>query len=284
MEGSLQSNPISYDPESISWRVNRESVLLLGGRRALLMQLAHPMVAQAVADHSRFTEDRIGRLLATLQLSFRIVFGPEEEARGAIGRINAVHKTVQGTLPDRAGPFPAGTRYRAEDPNLLMWVHATLIDSALNFYERFVTPLTSDERERFYLETWRGTNLLGIPNEIRPANFIAFQTYMENMIESDLLTITDTARELASEILYPPAKWIPRRLFDPLNIITIGMLPANIRDGYRLRWNRGRAAAFSLAIAALKGFVFLAPKPIRFVPAARAAEKRLAEPFEDVHA
>lgn len=263
------------DPGSVAWKVNRESVLLLGGRRALLMQLAHPLVAQAVADHSRFVQDRVGRLLKTLQLSFAIVFGEPGEAEAAIKTINAVHAAVSGVLPQRAGAFPPGTSYRAEDPELLLWVHATLVDSALMFYERFVRALTEDERESFYRDTKRGTDRLGIPPDVLPADHRAFTEYLESMIASEKVIVTPVARGLGEEILYPPAKWIPRRLVDPLNIITIGTLPPAIREGYGLRWNWMRAAGLSAATVAVRGAVALAPRRIRFVPPARKAEQRL---------
>lgn len=277
MEESAAGGRIWIDPQSISWRVNRESVLLLGGRRALLMQLAHPLVAQAVADHSRFTHDRLGRLLQTLQLSFKIVFGPEKEAVEAIDRINAVHRTVHGVLSEDAGPFVAGTPYSALDPHLLIWVQATLVDSALLFYERFVRPLSHSERERFYLEACRGTEMLGIPPEMLPNGYSAFRLYMDEMIDGGQLTVTETARRLGDEILYPPGRLVPRRLVDSLNIITIGTLPESLRRGYLLRWNRYRAAAFWVATSLLKGIVSMSPRRIRFLPPARAAERRLRD-------
>lgn len=263
-----------FDPSSLVWRVNRESVLLLGGRRALLMQLAHPLVSQAVADHSRFIDDRVGRLLKTLQLSFAIVFGETDEAEAAVDRINAVHRSVVGALDERAGPFDAGTIYRADDPELLLWVHATLVDSALVFYERFVRRLSSQERETFYSETGRFTRQLGIPPELLPGGYDDFVDYIESMIKSGRITVTATARRLAEEILYPPVGWIPRRLFDPLNVITIGTLPPPVREGYGLRWNRARGAALGAATAMIRGAVTVAPKRLRFVPPARRAEER----------
>lgn len=274
MEGTLDG-PGLYGPNSISWRVNRESVLLLGGRRALLMQLAHPLVAQAVADHSRFAEDRVGRLLSTLRLSFAIVFGAPTEAQEAVDRINAVHDSVRGVLPEAAGRFAAGTEYRANDPDLLMWVHATLADTALGFYERFVGPLSDADRERFCRESHQETEMLGVPRGMLPADFSALQAYLERMIQDGSLAVTDTARALAAEILYLPIKWIPRRVFDPLNLITAGTLPPEIRRGFGLPWNPAYAAALAMATFALRRIVPVAPPPLRFVPQARAAERRM---------
>src|SRR5260370_40958496 len=128
----------SFPDDSIIRRVNRENVLLLGGGRALLMQLAHPLVAAGVDEHSDFRDRPIRRLRRTVQMMMAIVFGDRETALAAARSVNRVHGRVQG----------AG--YRALDPDLLLWVHATLVDSSLATYETFVRPLRDEEREGFY--------------------------------------------------------------------------------------------------------------------------------------
>jgi len=122
-------------PGSISWRVNREAALLLGGGRALLMQVAHPLVAAGVAEHSDFQRDPLARLNRTMELSLALTFGSREEVRAAARQINRTHERV------------SGIGYQALDPELLLWVHATLIDSALLSYRTFVGPLTTAEAE-----------------------------------------------------------------------------------------------------------------------------------------
>lgn len=271
----MGTDDAALDPSSISWRVNREAVLLLGGRRALLMQLAHPLVAQAVADHSRFARDRIGRLLRTLRLSFAVVFGEPGQADEAIEHINSVHRNVTGRLPQEAGCYPEGTPYCAQDPDLLLWVHATLVDSALAFYQRFVEILDEDERERFYFETARTTPSIGIPADLLPDGYPEFRRYVEEML-AERLAVTDTARALAGEILYPPGGWVIRRVFDPLNIVTVGTLPETLRDAYGLKWNRRRQAAFDGVTAIIRQAVAIAPARLRVVPQAMSAERRLA--------
>src|SRR6266581_4111564 len=119
-----------YAEDSITRRINRENILLLGGGRALLMQLAHPKVAAGVDEHSDFRRRPIQRLRRTVHMTMAIVFGERETALAAARMVNQTHAKVKGD------------GYRALDPELLLWVHATLVDSALVTYATFVQELT----------------------------------------------------------------------------------------------------------------------------------------------
>src|SRR3982074_439411 len=128
--------PGLFAEDAVIRRVNRENVLpLLGGGRALLMQIAHPKVAAGVDEHSDFRRHPIRRLRRTLLMTMAIVFGDRETAMAAARTVNQVHARVRGD------------GYHALDPDLLLWVHATLVDTALVTYETFVKRLTSTERE-----------------------------------------------------------------------------------------------------------------------------------------
>jgi uncharacterized protein (DUF2236 family) len=261
----------------LSWRVDRETVLVLGGRRALLLQLAHPLVAQGVDDHSNFTEDRFGRLLRTLDLSLTIVFGPDEAAERALDQIAAVHRAVNGTLPESVGIYPKGTPYSAEDPALQLWVHATLVDTALLFYDRFVTPLTDEERDLYYQETIEPATRFGIPEAMLPKSHREFTDYLWSMVNGESLAVGEAGRRTADAVLYPRTSLFPRRLLDPLNVLTIGTLPPLVRQMYGLRWNPLRAAALRGISATLPRMVRILPPRVRFVPHAIEAERRLNE-------
>ena len=136
-----------FGPTSVTWRVNREAVLLLGGGRALLMQIAHPLVAAGVADHSDFRSDPLGRLRRTLEAMLTITFGTVEEAKRTLRSVNGIHAKVCGTLEEATGGFAAGSRYQARDPRLLLWVHATLVDTSIVVYRRYVGDLSDEEWE-----------------------------------------------------------------------------------------------------------------------------------------
>jgi uncharacterized protein (DUF2236 family) len=136
-----------FSPDSVLWRVSREPALLLAGMRALLLQIAHPKIAQAVADHSRYREDPLGRSIRTFTAVYSLVFGPRDEAIAAAMRVWAVHNLVRGQVTD---PLPPGMTpaYAADDPDLLLWVAATLLDSSVVAYELFVGPLSTAEKEQ----------------------------------------------------------------------------------------------------------------------------------------
>src|SRR5262249_3496089 len=131
-----------YGPGSVAWKVNREWAVLLGGTRAVLLQLAHPLVALGVSNHSSYLTDPFGRADRTFTLGEHLTFGSERIARQAARKINNLHKHVHGHLPMEAGRFASGTPYDARNPELLLWVHATLVDTLLLSYNMFVGPLT----------------------------------------------------------------------------------------------------------------------------------------------
>src|SRR3977135_1973139 len=155
-----------YSESSITRRVNRENILLLGGGRALLMQLAHPKVAAGVDEHSDFRAHPIRRLRRTIRMTMAIVFGDRETALAAPRGVNQVHAKVQGS------------DYRAVDPELLLWVYATLADTALVTYETFVKRLQPHEREAFHEEFKLLRELLGIPRQRFPGTALEFDDYL----------------------------------------------------------------------------------------------------------
>ena len=266
-----------FQPESTIWRVDREMVLLLGGGRALLMQLAHPKVAEGVADHSRFREDPMGRLYQTMSTMWSIVFDEVPEAQVSLQRVRQVHRQVQGALK-QGDVLPVGTPYCAQDPALLLWVHATLIDSALLTYELFVGPLSGQEKSQYYDETKRLAHLLGVPESRIPDSLEAFDDYMREMIDSDAISVGATARALAGEILRPKP-WILKMAAPVSALITIGLLPEKLRHQYRLKWSHRKEKMLKLLATSLRTTLPFVPALFRVVPHARAAEAKAAPAF-----
>lgn len=279
-----------YGPDSLTWQLSRERAMLLGGPRALLLQLAHPLVAAGVAEHSSFRSDPLLRLRRTLDGTLAIVFGARPEAEAAAARINAVHRAVSGRLPEAAGRFPAGTPYDATDPELLLWVHATLVDTTLEVYARFVAPLTPAELERFYEESKIAGQLLGVPPEIVPPDLSSFRAYFADMITSDRIAVAPFQRELALDVLYPRlsskadgtvlrslrvARFVPRWLFRPGAVITIALLPDEIRRAYGFELPPARRRLFEWSSHAVRGMLPLLPPRARYLLHARRAFKRL---------
>ncbi|HVH62339.1 MAG TPA: oxygenase MpaB family protein [Candidatus Dormibacteraeota bacterium] len=243
-----------YPEDSITRRINRENVLLLSGGRALLMQLAHPMVAQGVDEHSDFREHPMRRLRRTVRLIMAIIYGDRETTMNAIRAVNRVHAGVRGRS------------YRALDPDLLLWVQATLVDSALMAYETFVARLDPDEREAFYQESKIGGELFGIPPDRFPATFADFKDYIESQMSSGAVHVSPLARELGRLVLRPRALRMPGPVFIPWQIVTTGLLPPALREQYGLRYGRREERFFHLLVIALPKLVAVTPPVLRVWP------------------
>lgn len=264
-----------YGPGTITWRVVREAALLFGGNRAVLMQLAHPLVAAGVSAYSAYRSDPYGRFLRTFNLTQTMVFGTRAEARQAAQTINQRHQKVRGTLDEAAGSFASGAAYQARDPELLLWVHATLIETILRLYPLLVAPLAPAEQEQYYQESLQMVRLLGLPQDRCPPTLSAFQVYMDTMLSSDQLAVTPAAKELAALVLYPPAPLVAWPLFKATTTITLGLLPPRLRELYGYRWGRSQQVLFNAWVQHTRRLLPRLPLRLREFPAARAAEQRV---------
>jgi uncharacterized protein (DUF2236 family) len=253
-----------YGPGDVTWRVNRETVLLAGGARALLMQVAHPLVAAGVAQHSGYREDPWGRLYRTLDVTTRIVFGDGATSRAAARELRAVHARVRGLAAD-------GTPYDARDPDLLLWVWATLVDTSILVYTRYVRPLSADDLDRYCAEQQRFGRAVGIPAGRFPEGHAGLREYVDLMVEREL-RVTEVGRDVARATLRPPLP-APVRLAtgELLALLTIGLLPEPLRREYGLRWDPARAALLRASTAAVRRLLPLLPGLVREFPAARKA-------------
>jgi uncharacterized protein (DUF2236 family) len=259
-----QGDPGLFGPGSMVWRVNGETAMLLGSGRALLMQIAHPMVAAGVADHSDFEADGFDRLWRTLDAVLTVAFGDTEQALAAAGRVRGIHGRVAGSRGGRA--------YAALDPDLLLWVHATLLDTALVTYQRFVGPLAPDETELYYEEMKRFAATFGVPAEILPPNVAAFRRYLHQELSG--LKVTPEARRLAEGILAPPAPAALAPVRGLLRASTVGLLPERLRGPFGLTWGPARDRALEAAAAALRRTLPALPSKVRMWPHATAATAR----------
>jgi uncharacterized protein (DUF2236 family) len=236
-------------------RVNGERLVILGWGRAILMQLAHPLVAAGVAEHSAFrgsVSQGVARLYHTVSAMLSLTFGEPARREAALERIRAVHRTVNGTLADAAGPFAAGTRYSAEDPALLLWVHATLLDSNAQIYQRLVAPLSTGELDALCDESAALLVELGGDGATAPRTWQALRTYMEQVEQNGVLVVTPAARELGIGVLAPRAGGWPAPLSGLHSLIEIGLLPISVRDAYGFEWNGVREARFQRTMRTIR--------------------------------
>ena len=269
----LRTGAVRSDPGTITWKVNREIIVVAGWGRAILLQLAHPLVAAGVADHSSFRGSLITsfkRLGSTIGAMLSLTFGTDEEAISAAAAINGIHDRVSGRLGERAGGLAAGERYSAHDPELLRWVHATLLESIPLTYELLVGHLTGEERDRYCAEATIMEPLLDIPERLLPRDAAQLDAYVEEMLHSGRIAVSETSRVLARAILFPPGWWLMWPAFRALQLITIGLLPTAIREGYGFRWTARDARAFARWTAALRTLHHAAPSFVREWPASRS--------------
>jgi uncharacterized protein (DUF2236 family) len=270
--------PVTLDAGSTTWKLHGEMVLLAGWGRAILLQLAHPLVAQGVAAHSTLLTERRGRLRRlerTLSAMLTLTFGTPEEVEKVARTINGIHDRVHGQLGAQQGIFTERAPYTAHDPALLTWVHATLVDSLLLTYELFVAPLTTEERNRYCMESTGIGPLLGIPPGSLPRSMADLTRYMDAMLAGGEIAVTDPARALAHEVLHPPAFLIGRPLVALARLPTVGLLPPAIRRAYGLPWSARHERALGFLAAGARGLLPLLPSTLRHWPAARAARARL---------
>ena len=283
--GHPTEDPGLYGPDSEAWRLNREAMLLLGaGPRALLLQIAHPAVAAGVNDHSDFRTDPWRRLAGTLRSYLTIVYGSTEAARAEIRRLNTLHRGI------------TGPGYAARDPDLSLWVHATLVDSTMAVAGAWLGPLPQDRRAAYYEETLPIGRAFGVPDALLPPDIAAFDRYVAGMLAPDgPVRVSPTARELATVILRPPlaplAPLLPlptrpaRAMLARVPAATyawtlwpsVGLLPPSVRDDYGLAWGPRERVVSAWLVAGFRAWRQFLPASFRQMPKALAADRRMSQ-------
>jgi len=265
-----------FTDESMLRRVHRERAIALSGPRALLMQAAHPLAVTGLLAHSSAMDEPYDRLARTAAVLSTIGFGSAEDADRVTAHVRAMHRRVNGEIKERVGRFPAGTPYRADQPDLLLWVLFTLVDSGLVVYRKYVGAMSRAEEAGYWDDYKVVGELFGLQRADMPDNVADLDDYRREMLEGDTLLITDWARQRAREIvLEPPVPWVAQPLLQTANFITIALLPDRIRPEYGfapLPPAPVRKALVAGGAEYVKRAVIpFVPERLRFVPAARAA-------------
>jgi uncharacterized protein (DUF2236 family) len=266
----LGSDHTRAGPDSITWKINREMIVIAGWGRAILLQLAHPAVAAGVHHHSSFRGSlfsSVRRMHSTVRAMLSLTFGDTEQMITAAAGINAIHDRVRGRVPSSSNDG-AGEAYSAHDPDLQRWVHATLLESIPLAYESLVGPLTVHERDRYCSEAAIMEPLLGMPAGWLPRDTAQLDAYMHEMLAGSIV-VTDTSRALARTVLYPPRWYVAWPAFRAVQLLTIGSLPPSIRRAYRFEWSARDVRAFARWTALLRTSLRLLPPLAREWPMAR---------------
>jgi uncharacterized protein (DUF2236 family) len=259
-----------FGPDSVSWQVHRETTVLFGGARALLMQASHPLVIAGARETGFYKRDPWKRLQRTLALTYALTFGTREEALSAAEHINEVHRSVHGV------DDVTGLPYDAFDPDLLLWVHGCLVDSALLFERLTVGRLDDEGRERFHREQMLAAELLHLPKERIPPTVAGLRDWMDSVTSSGILRVADAALDVASMFHEPPkgAEWRP--VLRAVSWWAFGTLPAPIRAMYGIRWNAAREMALRATLRWLRFFRPAIPPRFRHIMPAQHAVHRVA--------
>ena len=215
-----------FGPNSLSWRVHREVTVLFGGARAMLLHAAHPLVIAGANQTAMYERNPWRRLQRTLVLQYAITFGTRSEAQAAATRINEIHERINGV------DDVTGRPYDALDPELLLWVHACLVQSALLFERLTVGRLDARGRQRFHEEQMLAAELVRLPRDRIPPTVEALDAYVADVVGSGELVVTDAARSVAELFLDPPreAEWRP--VLKGVARLAFGTLPERVRAGY----------------------------------------------------
>lgn len=258
----MPSTDSYFNDDSMLRRVQGERMLMISGPRALLMQAAHPLAVEGLLAHTSGLDAPYERLERTAEVMSAIGFGSREEADRMTRRVRAMHRRVNGVLSERVGAFAAGTPYAADDPELLMWVLFSLVDSGIVVYERFVGAMSREEKEAYWADFRIVGGLFGLEPEQMPADLAELDDYRELAYAGGRLHVSDWARTKAREIVFqPPVPLALRPLVELVNYVTVDLLPKPIRDQY--------------------GFAPIPPAPIRGLTVSAAAQylKRVVLPL-----
>jgi uncharacterized protein (DUF2236 family) len=251
-------------PDSLSWRIGREPSLLVGGGRALLLQVTHPLVAAGVDQHSNYQADPWSRLFATLDTVYRMMFADPETAAKAAERLKRRHAMVNGEAED-------GTPYDALDPDLQLWVWGTLVDTALVVYERSLGPLSDEMRTRYLEEQKLFAYACGVPEGACPETYKDFTTYVDAVV-NDVLRPTKVAHDVALSLRQPPVPRALQVLGGPVAVVTAGLLPAHLRVALGFEWGPSQQRSFNAFFLAARAQRAV-PGPLRRLPITLSAKR-----------
>jgi uncharacterized protein (DUF2236 family) len=255
-----------FGPDSITWQVNRESAVFLGAGRAALLQLAHPWVAAALAQHSNLLNDAVGRFHSTFRVLYTMLFGTRGRATEASQQLYRLHTGIRGELP-------SGERYEANEIAALRWVYATLVESAIMAYEFVLPPLTLSERGQYYAESKRMAALFGISAEALPKDWTGFLQYTGNMFASLELSVDAGALALGRSVMSGAGTWLrPPHWYAAL---TSYWMPPRLRTAFALPFGAREEEAVHWAGRWLPRLYPSIPGALRYVGPFHEANARL---------
>lgn len=264
-----------FGPDSAFWALGRHSVVFLGAGRAALLQLAHPWVAHAIDQHSRTRADPLERFRGTFRYVLAMGFGSRGQAIEAARSVHAIHRRITGEIPaaEESGRL-TGQRYRANEVNAMLWVHATLVETSVMIYELILGPLETDFKELYYQDSKRFARLFGIPARALPAGWDDFMAYNRAMWESSTLAVDEVGRDLGSFLFRLNPLLTPA--LERYRLMTAMMMPPRLREAFRLPGaTPGNLKRHERTLKRLRRVWPHLPQRLRYLPTYFEAQRRL---------
>jgi uncharacterized protein (DUF2236 family) len=253
-----------FGPDSVAWRLHADPSMLVGAMRALLVQALEPRAMAGVVQHSDYKADPWGRLNRTVRFVLHTTYGDTATAEAACAAVRRIHDRVHGVDP------VSGRAYSAHDPDLLLWIHAVEVHSALCSYRSYAGRLAGADADRYVDEMVRVAELLGLSPAMAPRSVGELRDYLRSV---DGLQLTPGARESLRLILYPPMPLALRPLWVLPASAAIASLPRFARRLYGLPWFTPATPSVRATMFALTRFLNLLPIE---APEIRDAKDRLA--------
>jgi uncharacterized protein (DUF2236 family) len=252
-----------FAPRSPIRLVSAEPVIGLLMMRALTMEVAHAKVGAAVSEHSSFERYPLRRAWATSDAALRLVWGTPEVAAGAAAQIDRFHDRVHGELAQ-----PRGARYAAHDASLLLWVWATLLETALVAHARWLRPLEGEQADGYYRDMCTFAATVGIPPAVIPPDRRAFAAYFESMMAGDDLKPTPTSADMVKRVLWFRHRPVPAWALRPARVLAIATLDPRLCERFDLGLSAADRALFDLVDGQLRRWYRYRPAAlVQLVPA-----------------
>lgn len=255
-----------FGPDTVFWRINRERIVLLAGPAAAVLQVAHPSVARGVYHHSRFRDDAGGRLRRTLDAVYSVGFGDDRMVETTRKQIAKMHSTVRGE------------GYSAFDPSAQLWVIATLIMGSVSMYERFIKPLSTEEKASFLRENHRFASVFGLPDGWLPTEWPSFEAYWHEMLHGELLGSDPVCGEVAQAVVQPLGRGPTNALISRLALLAMGVIPQHLCFRLGLPHRLSSEHAWQVLDRIVPRLHPLLPSVIRFAGPYRRALRRVNAP------
>jgi uncharacterized protein (DUF2236 family) len=261
--GAMSADAGIFGPDSVAWRVHADPAMLIGGLRALLVQGLEPRAMAAVDQHSAFREDPWGRLERTTQFVLATTYGDTAAADRAAGIVRKVHEHIHGVDP------VSGEAYAADDPDLLLWIHAVEVDSFLLAYRTYAGRITTADGDRYVAEMARVAEMVELPFGRTPQTEGELRDYLGSVRG---LRLTPAAVDGLRVVLFPPMDLKYRPLWAIPTTAAVAILPGYARRLYRIPWFPPAALPVRTAVFALSRVLnVVTPTP----PALREARERV---------